>query len=61
VALVLVEVRLLLHQENLHRLEIFPETLDFPEYPDKTPEYPMLFYKIVLSGEFLGFTYSTPL
>jgi hypothetical protein len=31
--------------------EIFPEFLDFPETPEKSPEYPGFTDKIVLSGD----------
>jgi hypothetical protein len=32
--------------------EIFPEISDFPETPEKSPEYPELTDKFVLSGDF---------
>jgi hypothetical protein len=32
--------------------EIFPEILDFPETPEKSPEYPGFTDKFVLSGDF---------
>jgi hypothetical protein len=33
-------------------LEVSPEILDFPETPEKSPEYPGFTNKIVLSGDF---------
>jgi hypothetical protein len=41
--------------------EIFPESLDFPETPEKSLEYPDFADKIVFSGDFSGLAYSPPL
>jgi hypothetical protein len=37
-----------------------PEIPDFPETPEKSPEYPGLTDKIVLSGDFQELVYSPP-